>query len=222
MKKVLIVEDDLDLVTIIKNTLSSQYQVFCSHTIEEAIALINQNHFDLVLTDRILPDGDALEVISYLHEVSFQTKVIALSKLFDSREKVKGLESGADDYLAKPFSLSELKLKIEKSRYYEKKKEASCFNLTNLTFYPESGEVRLDSETVKLRKKESQILACLFRYKNRVVSREVLVDEVWSLEDIVPTQTTLDVYIRRLRILLKEFGTQIVTKRGFGYQLNDV
>lgn len=221
MKKILLIEDDKDLGTIIKSALSMQYDVTSSSTIADSLALIDKHFFDLVLIDRILPDGDALEVISYLHDCCFKTKIITISSLYQINEKIKGLESGADDYLCKPFSLSELKLKVEKYSHYEKRKDASHFNTSNFEFYPDSGEVKSKTLTIKLRKKESQILACLCRYKNRVVSRDLLIDEVWSLEDIVPTQTTLDVYIRRLRVLLREHGKLIETKRGFGYQLND-
>jgi DNA-binding response OmpR family regulator len=221
MKNILLIEDDHHLRDIIATTLSKDYSLTYAKSLAESFDVLKQQTFDIVLIDRILPDGDAIEVIEYLHESSFQTKIIAISQLFHPSEKVRGLESGADDYLPKPFSLAELKLKVRKSASYEKRKQEECFTAGLLSFFPESGKVHIGSQVSKLRKKEAAILHCLFRYKNRVVSRELIVDEVWSNHDSLPTQTTLDVYIRRIRILLKEFGRVIVTKRGFGYMLID-
>lgn len=219
MKKILLIEDDPGLSTIIKNVLSKDYKVTYCSTLEETYQAVDTTIFDVALIDRMLPDGDALEIIKHLNQTNFQTKIIAISQLYQSVEKIKGLESGADDYLPKPFSLAELKLKVKKTLQYEKRRQSDYFSTGQLQFFPDSGEIRMGAVTGKLRKKESDILACLFRYKNRVVSRNLLVDEVWANHDSIPTQTTLDVYIRRIRILLKEYGSLIITKRGFGYML---
>jgi DNA-binding response OmpR family regulator len=222
MKNILLIEDDHNLTAIIRQSLSGEFSVTCASTLAESFRALEAKTFEVVLIDRMLPDGDAIEVIEYLHQTSFQTKIIALSRLFQPAEKIRGLESGADDYLPKPFSLAELKLKIRKTANYEKRKQTEYFSTGKLQFFPDSGEVLIDGTIAKLRRKEADILLCLFRYKNRVVSRDTIVDEVWSNHDSLPTQTTLDVYIRRLRILLQEYGRVIVTKRGFGYMLIDV
>jgi DNA-binding response OmpR family regulator len=221
MKKILLIEDDPNLSAVIQSTLAKEYHITACMTIESSYNTIEKNSFDVVLVDRLLPDGDTLEIIQYLNQTSFSTIIIAMSQLSQAHEKVRGLELGADDYLPKPFTLGELKLKVKKAFQFEKHKQLDVFSTGKLTFYPESGEVMIDIYHGRLRKKESEILRCLFRYKNRVVSREVLIDEVWSHQDTVPTQTTLDVYIRRIRILLRDYGSLIVTKRGFGYSLID-
>lgn len=221
MKKILLIEDDSNITQLLNTALSSDYIVTCVGSIFEAYTVLENTTFDLLLIDRMLPDGDAIEVIQYVHDAMFQTKIIAISQLYQTAEKIKGLELGADDYLPKPFSLGELKLKVKKMLSYDKRKDSHQHYLQDLVFNPESGEVSLGYKISKLRKKESQILNCLFKYKNRVVSRNRLIDEVWSEQEILPTQTTLDVYIRRIRILLGNYGTNIVTKRGFGYMLSD-
>ena len=219
MQQILLIEDDANLQYLIAHALSREYQISQASSLNQAYQLLDEKQFDLVLVDRILPDGDALEIISYLHDSHYTTKVIALSQLFSVSERIRGLENGADDYLGKPFSLGELRLKITKALLYEKRKNQDIYSVQNLTFNPQSGVVKIKDDQVRLRRREAQILACLFRYKNRTVTREMLIDEVWSLKDVVPTQTTLDVYIRRIRLLLKDYGKLIVTRRGFGYSL---
>lgn len=221
MKKILLIEDDTSLVDLLTKSLGPTYQISCSDTLSKSYDLLEKEVYELVLIDRILPDGDALELVEYIRETTKQTKIIAISQLYQVQEKIKGLELGADDYLPKPFALGELKLKIKNLLSYERKSEISELKLGSLCFYPESGEVLMGEKISKLRKKESAILECLFKYKNRVVSREKIVEEVWSHQDNLPTQTTLDVYIRRIRILLQEYGSKIITKRGFGYMLTE-
>jgi DNA-binding response OmpR family regulator len=190
-------------------------------TISASYKELEKQPFDLVIIDRLLPDGDAIEIIAYIQESFFSTRIIAISQLYQVDEKIRGLELGADDYLPKPFALGELKLKIKKLLNYVKTTEEKVQLLGSLSFDPESGLLCIDNTKATLRKKESAILECLFKYKNRVVSREKLVENVWAHQDSMPTHTTLDVYIRRIRMSMKEYGSHIVTKRGFGYMLID-
>lgn len=221
MKKLLIIDDDFDLVTVLASSLSQLYQVTTAGSLEAAYTYLETQHFDLAIVDRILPDGDGQEIISYLESVSYQTKVLAVSQLSQVQDKISTLEQGADDYLVKPFSLAELKIKVDKSFHYDKRKDSTLLSLCELQFNPETGEVKIPGAEIQLRRKEALILSCLLRYKNRVVSRETIIDEVWAASDVIPTQTTLDVYIRRIRILLKTYGSRIQTRRGFGYIFSD-
>lgn len=217
MKKLLLLEDDLTISNDIYEVLSQFCVVTPVDTIRKACQLIDSQIFDIAIIDRMLPDGDGIEVIGYLADVSQATKIIALTRKHQLQERIAGLEQGADDYLPKPFSMVELKLKVIKLLLYEKKKSIDTLSASGLTFSPSTGEVWLGTELIRLRKKEAQIFHSLMRHQNQVLTRQSIVEEAWTLDEAIPSQTTLDVYIRRLRILLKSYGKYIVTKRGFGY-----
>lgn len=219
MKKLLLVEDDLSLQTILNSALSQNFKCYSVKSLTAAYDICEKQVFDVAIVDRGLPDGDGLDLIEFLYDVAFQTKVIALTSKSAVIERVTGLEAGADEYLAKPFSLAELKLKVQKFADMEKLHSQEVLTIGKLQFYPETGTLIAPGKSIHLRKKEAFIFHCLARYKNQVVSRETIIAEVWSSESIYPSQTTLDVYIRRIRILLGEYHAVIQTVRGFGYSL---
>lgn len=221
MKKILFIEDDTQLQKIFKTTFETLYDCTIVGSLEDAYASLSSDKFEVVVVDRVLPDGDGLELIEYLSDSAYKTKVIALSAKSSVPERIRGLEQGADEYLAKPFSLSELKLRIQKLCAIDKLVLEESIRVGNFELLPEKGIVSIQGKQIQLRKKEMEILHCLFRYKNRVVTREMIIDDVWSGTDIYPTMTTLDVYIRRLRVLLKEYSSVIETVRGFGYRFTD-
>lgn len=218
MKNILIVENDKTLAKTLAQHLQNK-QFFCNicDSIESAIQELENFSYDLVLLDRILSDGDGIEIAQFLSDFSFQTKILVISELSQIKERIKGLENGADDYISKPFSLTEITLKINKLLNTQKIKVREELGLGKLLILPESGELIVNGKTQHVRKKEIQLLACLIRHKNQVVSREKIIDIVWSGSYELPTQSTLDVYIRRLRITLGKYKDYIKTVRGFGY-----
>ena len=221
MQKILIVEDDITLAKLLSESFSKVGAVSHVTTVEKSCELISKNFFDLAIIDRVLPDGDGLEVITFLQDVSFATKSLALSQKHQTAERIAGLEQGADDYLPKPFSLPELQLKVKKLLRTETWQAIDILTTDDMKFSPTTGEVWYGQKRIKVRKKESQILHCLVRHRNQVMSRQAIIDESWTLDEQIPSQTTLDVYIRRLRMVLQELGCHIVTKRGFGYSFID-
>jgi two-component system, OmpR family, response regulator len=218
MKHILIVENDKTLANTLAQHLKSK-NYFCTicDSIEQAIHELENFPFNLIILDRILTDGDGLEIAEFVNDFSYQTKILILSELSHINERVTGLEKGADDYLAKPFSLPELTLKINKLINIQKIKDVESLTLGPLTIIPDSGSLIIKGKTQLIRKKEIQLLACLIRHKNQVVSREKIIDIVWSNSYDLPTQSTLDVYVRRLRITLGKYKSHIKTVRGFGY-----
>lgn len=221
MKKILIIEDDPTLQKSLQSLLSQHYSCETASSLQESFSLIDAKKYELVIVDRMLPDGDGLEVIEYLHDSFYQTKVLALTHQSAVDDRIHGLEQGADEYLAKPFSFTELKLKVKKLLWMEKLKIASLLKAGSLEFNPETGIIFIENTQVRLRKKEAEIFRCLLRYKNQVVSRDMIIDDVWAGSELIPSETTLDVYIRRIRVLLKEYHRIITTVRGFGYCLKD-
>lgn len=223
MKHILIVENDTTLAQTLANHLKTK-KYFCTicDSVENAISELESFSYDLVILDRILSDGDGIEVAEFISDFAYQTKVLILSEMSQVNERIKGLEKGADDYLAKPFSISELTLKIKKLLDTQKIKSYEKLTLGPLTILPETGEVTVQNKKICIRKKEIQLLACLIRYKNQVVSREKIIDIVWGGSYDLPTQSTLDVYVRRLRVNLGEYKEHIKTVRGFGYMASEL
>lgn len=218
MKHILIVENDKKLATTLSAHLQSkQFLCVCCSSVEAAINELEKFSYDLVLLDRILSDGDGLEVAQFLSDYSFQTKILVLSELSQINDRIKGLEEGADEYLPKPFSLTELTLKINKLLQTQKMRTQEQLSLGKILIHPDSGELIINGKSYQIRKKEIQLLTCLVRHKNQVVSRDKIIDIVWSGNYDVPTQSTLDVYVRRLRISLGKYKNYIKTVRGFGY-----
>jgi DNA-binding response OmpR family regulator len=218
MKNILIVENDTTLAHTLSNHLTSK-GFYCNSipSVNAAIKELEKFSYDLIILDRILDDGDGIEVAQFIVDFSYQTKVLMLSELSNSNEKIRGLENGADDYLAKPFSLTELTIKINKLLCIQKLVNVEELKLGSITIRPENGEININGSTRIIRKKEMQLLTCLIRHKNQVVSRNKIINIVWSGTYNLPTQSTLDVYVRRLRIALGSYKNQIKTVRGFGY-----
>lgn len=218
MNSILILEDDRALQKTLQSSLESNYNCTVVGTVQAAYAALERKSFELVVVDRVLPDGDGMEIISYVSEVAYKTRVLALSRKATISDRVVGLEAGADDYLPKPFALAELTLKVKKLLLMEKMIPDLQTRAGSFELLPQKGVLSINGKTIQLRKKESEILHCLMKYKNSIVTREMLITDVWSGSGELPTDTTLDVYIRRIRVLLGEYSTAITTVRGFGYR----
>jgi len=218
MKNILIVENNNVLAKTLSEHLKNKgYFITITPSVEKAINEIEEYPYDLIILDRILDDGDGIEVAEFVRDFSYQIKVLMLSELCNVKERIKGLENGADDYLAKPFSLSELSIKIKKLLCTQKILDIEKLSLGKIAITPETGELSINGKIVLIRKKEAQLLTCLIRHKNQVISRNKIIDIVWSGNYELPTQSTLDVYIRRIRVKLGKYKSYIKTVRGFGY-----
>ncbi len=219
MKKILILEDDQFLVdNILKRLKGKSYQIDTAKSLNQAYIELESNRYDLIIADRMLEDGDSLEVIQYINEVSYPTKILCLTKKSEVKERVNGLNHGADDYLGKPFSFDELTLRIEKLLNVEKRIQDQVISLNDYELIWQKGELKHGNHKVKFRPKEAAILKCLFSYNKAIVSRDMLVSHVWGTRE-APTNSTIDVYIRRIRMKLKNLNLSIETVRGFGFRL---
>jgi DNA-binding response OmpR family regulator len=221
MADILIVEDNVHLALSLSDVLSSRgHKVLRSTTLREAYQLLGERAFELVLVDRSLPDGNGLDLVSFLADVYFPTRVVLMSVRGTGTERVEGLEQGADDYLVKPFQIDECLLKVRKLLQKIKVESNDSFKVRDYTVYPELGVVEIGNKKIFLRPKEMTIFSVLCQYKNRVVTRESLVKRVWPLEQETPDKSTVDVYMRRIRTVLHD-RSLIKTVRGFGYLLRD-
>ncbi len=218
-KNVLIVEDDWQLANLLRAQIEKKsHSCHTSHTIFDAYAQLESKQFDLVLLDRMLPDGDGLEVARYLRDCHFQTKIIVLSRQHHLDERIRGLEDGADDYVPKPFSLPELLIKSNKLLQVVKHPPLEDYEIGAARFIAGSGVLITPQGEKQLRRKEAAILTCLLRSRPSTVSREKIIDAVWHAADDAPSYASIDVYIRRLRISLGDYSRYLQTVRGFGYR----
>ncbi len=220
VNKVLVVDDDIFLANSISSLLKKNgidSEIACN--LEQAYHKLDRSRYEIVILDRKLGPDDGTELIEYLREVSFPTKIMILSQLNRLEEKLGGLRLGADEYLAKPCCGEEILIRLEHLMVMEKRTKDKYLSLGNLKLDPLTGQLIIGHRQVQIRRREAQILTCLLRNKNCVVTRNKLIQTVWGSAES-PTETSVDVYIRRIRLITKNNLT-IKTVRGFGYMLID-
>lgn len=218
MSEILVIEDDINLAQTISLLLDNcGYLTQICRRISSAYEYLNSHQPELVILDRVLPDGDGLEIVEYLKESSFKTKIIVLSQKSEAINRIEGLSSGADDYLTKPFSAQELKLRIQSLSNKTKRHQQQTIDFEQIKVYPNESYIEINNKVVKLRKKELQLLHCLLTHHDQVVTRGQLENWLWGCQEETPTRTALDVYIKRVRNHLGEYQNLIKTVRGYGY-----
>ena len=188
-------------------------------TLPEFYTAVRQKHYALCVMDRLIYGRDSLELIPEVRELSPQAKILLLTKKAAVLDRVEGLEAGADDYLAKPFSMAELRLRIRSLLSFSRiESESAGLSVGELIFYPQQGMLQTPQGKIFLSKRETQILTCLARAGGAVISKLMLERTLWP-ERFEPNPSTIDVYIRRLRAKLGQYGSILKTKRGFGYHV---
>ncbi|MDP9360106.1 MAG: response regulator transcription factor [Acidobacteriota bacterium] len=220
MTKIALIEDDADIAFTIRLNLEREnYRVAHYSDGHEGLVAVQGGGFDFVILDLNLPDLDGLTICRELRRepATKAIPILMLTARGSERDRVTGLELGADDYLVKPFSIRELAARV-----------AAILRRTQTSFHEGSGyddgELRIDEKAfrvyyrgqeVKLAKKEMELLLLLVRSRGSVVSRDRILSEVWQMSDDVETRT-VDAHIRNLR---KKTGTErITTVVGFGYR----
>ncbi len=222
MKKILIVEDDIGISQSLKLYLeNSDFSVLVHETWEWAVEAITKQSPDLVVLDINLPKKNGLEICSELRSIS-SVPVIMLTAQTGETDKVAGLEVGADDYIAKPFSPRELLARIQSvTRRYENIEQAEDTNILrykNIEVQLDKNTVFVDGNQVNLTKNEFDILKKVFEQDGKLVLRETLMKEVIWYDQYVYDRT-IDTHIKNLR---KKIGDKqaILTIRGKWYRLN--
>ncbi len=220
MSKIVIVEDDKDLNLTLAQQLSSlSKNIISFFKLKSSLNFFETNSAELVLVDRRLADGDGLELVEYLNSTRFYTKTVVLSGLGSADDRIKGLSLGADEYLAKPFHSTELFLKIKKLLSMDKRAMSNLRTYGPIKLNKEAGILKIHEKKLKLRKKEAEILDLLIRHKGHIVTHKQIIQQVWPNFEFIPTYTTINVYIRRLRMKFGPYKKAIETVRKFGYRL---
>ena len=215
--RILLVEDDQLLGEGIKTALDKEgYQTDWLMDGNQASQALETETFDLVILDLTLPGKDGIEVLKGARLNKIDTPVIILTARDTTDEKIVGLDTGADDYLVKPFELAELKARLRALGRRNHGHVEPILQHGRVTFNPASREVTLDGESVDLSRRETTLLVEFLNHPNRVLSKEKLEDVVYGW-DVEVESNSIEVHIHHLR--KKLYGSIIKTVRGVGYKL---
>ena len=223
MNRILIVEDEVPIAQLIEMSLArAGYQCEAVNDGCAAADKIEQNNYDLVLLDIMLPEEDGLSVLKKLRATPRTAKlpVIMLTAKGTEYDKVVGLDGGADDYVAKPFGMMELLSRI-RALLRRTETENGTLRCGILEVDPGQHIVRVRGQETILTQKEFEVLCLLLRNPGQVLSREQLIENVWGYA-FTGESRTVDVHVRTLRQKLGEAGAYIETVRGYGYKISPV
>lgn len=223
--RLLIVEDDEKTARALAAGLeSSGFSTATAHTGEEGFYLLNAESFDLVVLDWMLPGRDGIEILKTIRARGAGTPVLLLTARDSVEDRVLGLESGADDYLVKPFAFAELVARVRTLLRRTAPAEPLKKALGDLVVNLESRRVSRGGKSVDLTPREFDLLAFLLRHAGQVVTREMLAKEVWGEPNrITPIDNVIDVHVAHLRHKIDEGHTSklVHTVRGVGFVLRE-
>ncbi len=223
-KKILLVEDDEALRQSLTEQLllHEEFTTVAAESGAEALALTKDDHFDLLILDVGLPDMDGRELCRLLRRSEVKSPIIMLTGADSEADTILGLDSGANDYITKPFRLGVLLARIRAQMRQHERSEDAIFTLGPYSFRP-SAKMLVEPDTnrkIRLTEKETAILKYLFRAGDNVISRDELLNEVWGYNSGVTTHT-LETHVYRLRQKLERDPSNaaiLVTEPG-GYKL---
>ncbi len=223
-KKVLIVEDEKAISDIIMFNLKREgYEVMQALTGTDGLNMALSENPDIVLLDIMLPEMDGFQVLEKIREVS-EVPVIMVTAREEEMDKVLGLETGADDYVTKPFSMVELIARVKantRRQVAPAKKAETTVTIGDITIDTDSQSVMKNNETLDLTQREYEIMVYFAKNPTKVISREELMEKVWGY-DYYGDLRAVDVAMRRLREKIEDDPSEpklIITKRGSGYYL---
>ena len=221
--KILIVEDEHKIANLIKQGLEQEkHTVDVSYDGENGFDLASDGNYDLIILDRLLPKMDGILICKNLREKGNNTPILMLTAKVQVKDRVEGLNSGADDYLTKPFAFEELLARIKALGRRPKNSLGETLQVEDLILDTNSFDVRRGEKKISLSSKEFALLEYLMRNKNKTLIKERIINHVWNYDaDILPN--TVEVFIGYLRNKIdKPFRNKkplINTVRGFGYRI---
>ena len=223
--KILVVDDEPDLLEQLRETLTSQrYDVDTADDGESALDKLFNNPYDLIILDIMLPIVDGLAILREIREANIATPVLMLTAKGDVEDKIKGLDFGADDYLAKPFAMAELMARIRSLLRRASDHRDPLLTVRDIALNTKTRQVIKSGKSLELTPKEFSILEFLLYNQNRVVSRFTLAEHVWGDEfDPFTMSNFIDVHIKNLRRKIGDTDKKkiIRTVRGIGFIIED-
>jgi DNA-binding response OmpR family regulator len=224
MKKILIVDDEVDIANSIQYVLSQEgFNTYLAHDGLRALEMYEKDRPDLVILDLMMPGIDGYELCRRVRAIDKKTPILMLTARTSEIDTVVGLELGANDYIAKPVRLRELvaRVKANLRETPDAQRQVSGIRLGELHIDVDSRTVRVNDKDIDLTFKEFELLLAMARQPNRVFSRDQLFSQVWG-SDFLGESRTVDVHIRYLREKLEDNPSapkHILTVRGVGYRL---
>lgn len=223
--RALIIEDEAKLANAIAESLrASSWHVTIAANGEEGFFLASNEGFNVVILDLNLPGRDGLEILRTLRGRGWQTPVLILTARDSLDNRVEGLDSGADDYLTKPFAFPELQARLRALIRRGHGEEATILTCGLIEIDRVNRIVNLDRQKIELTAKEYELIEFLIRHKGQVVSREMLAQSLWNTRArVVPLDNVIDVHIARLRAKMDTSPSHsfIRTVRGVGFTIRD-
>lgn len=221
--RILIVEDEHRIANTIKKGLEQErYVVDVEYDGMKGYDLASTEEYDCIILDRMLPGMEGLEICRELRKKGIHTPVLILTAKGQIEDKVKGLDTGADDYLTKPFSFEELIARVRALTRRPQKISEDILKVGELILEPKNFTVKRQGKDIQLSSKEFSLLEYMMRHANTILTKERISTHVWNYEaDILPN--TIEVYIKNLRNKVDvPFDSQMIhTIRGFGYKISE-
>lgn len=223
MAKILLLEDDISLIDGLEYALQKNaFTVETVCTVREALRSLSlQDDYDLLLLDVTLPDGTGFDVCEKVRASGSQIPIIFLTAADEEVNVIRGLDSGGDDYITKPFKIGELCSRIRALQRRTNYVAQPVLSSDQLYIDLAQNRVTLEENTVELTRTEYRLLSLLVRNADKIVTRETILDALWDSTGDFVDNNTLSVYIRRLREKIELDPSQpqhLITVRGFGYR----
>ncbi len=223
MTRILLLEDDASLIDGLEYALGKNgFEINSVRTVRGAMECLRESGtYDLLLLDVTLPDGTGFDVCETVRAAGSQIPIIFLTASDEEVNVIRGLDSGADDYITKPFKLGELCSRIRALRRRTGYTAKPVISSGALSIDFAANRVTVDKDTVELTRAEYRLLSLLVRNADRVVNRETILEALWDNTGDFVDDNTLSVYIRRLREKIEPDPSQpqhLITVRGFGYR----
>jgi DNA-binding response OmpR family regulator len=221
---ILLAEDDINLGFVIADQLRAEgYHVSLTTDGVEALKRFNEQPYHLCIFDVMMPKKDGFTLARDIRQINSDVPILFLTAKSMTEDKIEGFNAGGDDYLTKPFSVEELNLRIKsllkRVNIRTEIPEEKVFNVSTFIFDTENLTLTFNGNVQSLTKKEAQILKILYKFKNQVLPREVILNTVWGQDDYFVGRS-LDVFITKLRKYLKEDDRiQILNIHGVGFKL---
>lgn len=225
---ILLLEDDISLIDGLKYSLTKEgFELFIARTVCEALTVLREKTFDLLLLDVTLPDGRGFEVCESVRKSGSNVPIIFLTAADEEINIIRGLDCGGDDYITKPFKLGELCSRIRallRRAGLTKSKDSNVLEINDIKIDLASSKITLRGEPLELTSAEYRLICLFAKNAGKLVSRDTILNELWDGGGSFVDDNTLSVYIRRLREKIEDdpsHPARLITVRGFGYRLKE-
>jgi DNA-binding response OmpR family regulator len=221
--KILLVDDEKEMVNTLKRELSSDYIVEAAYSGHEAEELIDTNEYDIIILDMILPDMDGSLLCQTIRSKDIKSPILMLTGVNETKKKITALDSGADDYLTKPFHFAELHAHLRALlRRQPEIITSNILKIADLEFDAINRTVKRGNKSIVLKRKELQLLEYFMRNIGKVISRDMILEHLWD-SSFDSFTNTIDVHVKYLRDQIdRPFEKKLIkTIYGMGYKLEE-